>query len=239
MSVQPALRALALSIAATFAGSGAAVATLIPVAQERSISASARVDAATDSDSSAAPDLAPYSDSVEALVSLGYVARGFASQASTIAPSLVVAEGSTEAAGDASFDSSIGAAGSSEFSLTFELEDGGTWAIDAAVDVSGLRLGIFFAEVRLGGPSGQVLALFDEDQLSDLLVLAPGTYVLTARAGSDAFPTDVDSDSGAASFSVRLEEVPEPGPLALLGAGVVGLLGSAPRIRTFGTSRRR
>jgi hypothetical protein len=218
-------------MATLFALSEPARATLIPVAQERSISASAGVDATTDSDSSAAPDLAPFSDSVEALVSLGYVARGFASQDSTIAPSLVVAEGSTEAAGDASFDSSIDASGYSEFSVSFELEDESHWAIDAAVDVSGIRLGIFFAEVRLAGPSGQVFALFDEDQISDLFVLAPGTYVLTARASSDAFPSDVDGDSGAASFSVRLEEVPEPGPLALLGAGVAGLAGSARRIR--------
>lgn len=123
----PRLATTLATLATVFALSSGADASLIPTSQERAVEASARIlldphEEGTDADAATAPDFAAFSETVGALVALGYVASAQASQQSAISPSLVVAGERAEAFASANdFDALVDATGVSGFRLGFEL----------------------------------------------------------------------------------------------------------------------
>jgi hypothetical protein len=227
------LARLALGIAIAFSVSGGAGATLVPITQQRSVQAegwvASEADLVEDADSASAPGFGPFAETAQVQLALGPFsgANATATQTSSIGGSLVLAEGSARASGFLDFGDTANISSASQLELAFELAIAGPWDVQASVDHDE-GLGSFFAEIVLQGPGGTLLHLLSDDAFAGRLDLAPGQYTLRARAVADANPDDIDSDSGRASFSLRLAEVPEPGTLALVGLGAL-LLGTRRR----------
>lgn len=206
-------------------------AVIVPVSQDRSVSASATVSFPPgDSDSQllSASDFAPFDQTANASASSGsYSGTAQASQTSIITATSIHAYGSTsmQTVDDSTF---IAGAGVSEVEIVFDVTQQAEFDLDVFLSGSfaddfGLGYG---ANASLTGPAGVILTVdlpqqeFYWDGFASG-VLEPGRYTLEARgfAGVPSFSFFSDT-SGGYQVDLWLTAVPEPGTAGLLAAGL-------------------
>jgi hypothetical protein len=212
----------------------AAAAILVPVSQDRRVTATAEFwlpVAQTDSESFSATDFGPFSEMAGAMLDQdGDSISASASQTSSFGDSGIQASGSA-AAMDPNAAIFLGdgtAQANSTFVLTFDLLSAVDYFFSADLTASASGPGAS-SRLRLTGPGG---ILFDEliftpdeffgfGQFSGTLL--PGQYTLEAFANA-TFPAGSGASTRSASYSVDLSftPVPEPGTGLLVSLGLLG-----------------
>jgi len=222
-----------LAATAAFVVAAEAPALLIPLTQARSIAAEGSIDGnPPSSNTSSAPGFGPFDDARQVSDSSFYsFMASLAEQHSSITFSEVLVEGRTEVGAYDISGTGEGSAGSSAdslFSLTFQLATAQSW--DFEVTLSHIAFGFVTGGTRVelsGGSTSVVLDTANGDTgIDTTLALAPAVYTLTVNSSLDA--STLFGEAGD-FVTVRFAEVPEPGTLVLLGAGIAGLLVAARR----------
>lgn len=228
----------------------AALATLIPTAQNRFVDVTANAavtgDSESDSDNVAAAGLGLFDGVVDALtVAIAgpsvVIADGVANQLSSIGTNSAVAQGEASVSMTLlpQSGSSASATGNSFFELLFMVDVLSSYALDGSVVTQtivagGADLPSLSNEVILEDVDNAVIlfeALTNDETFSISGLLSPGNYRLLASAGIDANQlsglTDVRIVAGISSFDLDLQltpqGVPEPGTVLLMLGGLAGL----------------
>lgn len=228
----------------------AALATLIPTAQNRFVDVTANAavtgDSESDSDNVAAAGLGLFDGVVDALtVAIAgpsvVIADGVANQLSSIGTNSAVAQGEASVSMTLlpQSGSSASATGNSFFELLFMVDVLSSYALDGSVVTQtivagGADLPSLSNEVILENVDNAVIlfeALTNDETFSISGLLSPGNYRLLASAGIDANQlsslTDVRIVAGISSFDLDLQltpqGVPEPGTVFLMLGGLAGL----------------
>jgi hypothetical protein len=218
-----------------------ASATIVPVSQERTVSAGAGVESegalvATDGHSASAPDFGVFDKTVgfhlaysDPVYDLGGGADGAATQTSSLTPTLIqaylLADASASAHDSEFYDTSTGASSIVNFSVDFILPQAGTYRVFDSGDI--IDAGDVYMALYQGS------TVFTENwgyyQPDDVFDLAPGTYTLYATIDAYASAGPDEFSAGRSQITFGIEElataVPEPGTAALmLGAAGLALI---------------
>jgi hypothetical protein len=216
------------------------LAQIIPVSQQRWVSASSAIfipgDSASDSRFEAAPDFGPFSASPSPInLALGSsMANAEVNQSSQISSTVTMN-------GLASADATSGASGETSqseahtlVSLTFDLGQDNFWRLSGSALCEFAGGGSADALIQLtrgtsvlAGLSG-VCNTGTSDELDTILLLTAGQYTLAAQANANANATFESAGYGVSAIDFTLEKVPEPASGAFISLLSVYLLGRCP-----------